>query len=58
MGILAANPNAEDLAHVGVLVERGELSPAVDRAFSLREVPEALRALGAGEALGKLVIRL
>jgi NADPH:quinone reductase-like Zn-dependent oxidoreductase len=38
------------------LIEAGTLTPVVDRTFSLNEVPQALRYLQAGHALGKIVI--
>lgn len=37
-------------------IEAGELRPIVDRTYSLSEVPEALRYLQTGRALGKIVI--
>jgi NADPH:quinone reductase-like Zn-dependent oxidoreductase len=36
----------------------GTLLPVIDRAFSLAEVPDALRYYAAGKARGKLVIRM
>ncbi len=37
---------------------RIELTPIVGKTFSLDEVPEALRWLQSGQALGKIVIRI
>ncbi len=46
----------EDLRRLKQLVEEGSLTPAVDRAFPLREVPEAIRYLREGRARGKVVV--
>jgi NADPH:quinone reductase-like Zn-dependent oxidoreductase len=48
--------NKEDLAFLGELFETGEVVPVIDRHYPLSEVPEALRYLEEGHALGKLVI--
>ena len=57
LGINAWEPNKrEDLAFLGELFEAGKVVPVVDRRYSLPEVPEAFRYLGAGRAQGKLVI--
>lgn len=58
MGLLVVKPNNTDLARVAEMVESGELRIAIDRAFPLDELPEALRHLGEGRALGKLVIEV
>jgi NADPH:quinone reductase-like Zn-dependent oxidoreductase len=49
-------PNQEDLQALRELIEAGEVSPAIDRTYSLTEVPEAIRYLEEGHARGKLVI--
>ena len=38
------------------LIEAGEVTPVIDRTFPLSEVPEAMRYLESGQALGKIVI--
>jgi hypothetical protein len=38
------------------LLEAGKVVPVIDRSYSLREVPEALRYLEEGHAQGKVVI--
>ncbi len=48
--------NKEDLASLGELFEAGKVVPVIDRRYPLREVPEALRYLEEGRALGKVVI--
>jgi NADPH:quinone reductase-like Zn-dependent oxidoreductase len=55
MGILVYKPN-KDSAFLIDLIVAGKVVPVIDRRYPLREVPEALRYLGEGYALGKLVI--
>jgi NADPH:quinone reductase-like Zn-dependent oxidoreductase len=40
------------------LVRDGTLRPIVDRTYPLEQVPDALRRMAAGEAMGKLVIAI
>ncbi|MFN2484161.1 MAG: NAD(P)-dependent alcohol dehydrogenase [Candidatus Limnocylindria bacterium] len=59
IGVVMGRPNdAADLATVGEMVRAGTLVPLIDRTFTLAGVPEALRIYAAGEARGKLVIRI
>jgi NADPH:quinone reductase-like Zn-dependent oxidoreductase len=46
----------DDLQTLARLLESGAITPPVDRAYPLEEVPEALNRLRRGEARGKLVI--
>ena len=55
MGILAARAN-KGLAHMVELFEAGTVVPVIDKTYALSEAAEALRYLGAGQALGKVVI--
>ena len=55
MGLVLHKPNKE-LAFLQELSETGKLVPAIDRHYPLREVPEALRHFGEGNARGKIVI--
>jgi NADPH:quinone reductase-like Zn-dependent oxidoreductase len=48
--------NPSDLAHLAELVESGRVKPVIDRRYSLREVPEALRYVAEGHARGKVII--
>jgi NADPH:quinone reductase-like Zn-dependent oxidoreductase len=57
IGILA-KPNQGDLTILGELMATGKVTPVIDRRYSLREVPEAIRYLEAGHAQGKVVITL
>lgn len=56
--VLAVQPNAKDMVEITGLCEAGKLVPVIDRRFSLRQVPEAIRYLGEGHAKGKVVINL
>jgi NADPH:quinone reductase-like Zn-dependent oxidoreductase len=51
-----AKSDPEDLALLAGLVERGTISPVIDRRFPLSETAEAVRFLGAGHMRGKVVI--
>ena len=57
IGINAYEPSKEeDLALLAELFEAGRVVPVIDRRYPLREVPEALRYLEEGHALGKVVV--
>jgi NADPH:quinone reductase-like Zn-dependent oxidoreductase len=51
-----AQVREEDLQVVKDLIEAGKVTPVIDRTYSLREVPDAIRHLAAGHARGKVVI--
>ena len=54
--MLASKENQEDLQTLGELLEAGKLTPRIGRTYPLGEVPEAMRALEAGNTRGKIVI--
>ena len=57
IGVVPWQPNKkEDLAILAELLETGKIVPVIDRRYPLSEVPEALRYLEEGRALGKAVI--
>jgi len=58
IGVLMVRPNKDDLIRVGEMVADGTLRATIERTYTLDEVPEALRHLGKGRALGKLVIEI
>jgi NADPH:quinone reductase-like Zn-dependent oxidoreductase len=58
MGNMLARSNQKDLAFIKELIVAGKVTPVVDRCYSLREVPEAIRYLEEGHARGKVVITL
>jgi NADPH:quinone reductase-like Zn-dependent oxidoreductase len=49
-------PNNEDLQFLKELIEAGNLTPVIDRTYSLSEVRDAIRYLEEGHARGKVVI--
>jgi NADPH:quinone reductase-like Zn-dependent oxidoreductase len=57
IGLLFMRPNKADLSRLAGMVVAGELRTNIDRVYPLEGVPEALRRLGEGRALGKLVIQ-
>jgi NADPH:quinone reductase-like Zn-dependent oxidoreductase len=58
MGGVSAKVDQKDLVYIKGLLEAGKIKPVIDRRYLLSEVPEALRYLGEGHALGKVVITL
>lgn len=58
MGVLMVRPNKKDLLRVADMVATGQLHTTIERTYPLEQVPEALRHLGEGRALGKLVIEV
>jgi NADPH:quinone reductase-like Zn-dependent oxidoreductase len=58
IGVLAVRPSKEDLLRVAGMVVAGTLHTAIERTYPLDGAPEALRHLGEGRALGKLVIEI
>jgi NADPH:quinone reductase-like Zn-dependent oxidoreductase len=54
--MVLAKPSKADLTFMGELMAIGKVTPVIDKRYSLREVPEAVRYLEAGHARGKVVI--
>jgi NADPH:quinone reductase-like Zn-dependent oxidoreductase len=54
--MLASKENQEDLQTLGELLKAGKLTPRIGRTYPLSEVPQAMRALEAGNTRGKIVI--
>ena len=50
--------NSVDLKQLGQFIETGQLTPMIDKTYSLCEVRDAMRHLQAGHARGKLAIRI
>jgi NADPH:quinone reductase-like Zn-dependent oxidoreductase len=55
---LAKPPDKDDLVFMKELLEVKKVRPVIDRRYTLREVPEALRYLKEGHARGKIVITM
>ena len=56
LAVLALRPNTTDLGVLLQMIEAGEVKPTIDRAYALDQVPDALRRVGTGAALGKVII--
>src|SRR5829696_3488170 len=56
LGTFVNNENHEDMLVLKELIESGKVTPAIDRTYPLREVPDAIRYLEEGHARGKVVI--
>lgn len=56
VGFLMAGMPRENLSYALELIEQGALTPVIDGAYPLSELPEALRRVGEGAALGKVVV--
>ena len=55
---LMAAERQDDLRLLAEMAESGKLTPAVDRRYPLVEAPDAVRYVGEGHALGKVVITI
>jgi NADPH:quinone reductase-like Zn-dependent oxidoreductase len=58
LAMLASTENADDLNALRDLIEAAKITPTIDRTFSLRDTPLAIRELRDGHARGKLVIAM
>jgi NADPH:quinone reductase-like Zn-dependent oxidoreductase len=56
MGTFICKENHEDMLVLKELIEAGKVTPVIDRAYPLSEVPKAVRYLDEGHARGKVVI--
>jgi NADPH:quinone reductase-like Zn-dependent oxidoreductase len=54
--MLVSKERSTDLEALRPYLENGQVTPVIDRTFSLSEVPEAMRHLEAGLARGKIAI--
>lgn len=58
LGVLAVREGPAHFAPLAELCVAGAVRVAIDRTFGLAEVPEAVRHVGEGRALGKVVVRV
>jgi len=58
MGNLVATANQKDLVFMKELLESGKIKPVIDRRYTLNQVPDAMRYLEEGHAIGKIVINI
>ncbi len=53
-----ADPNREDLAYLGELMEAGKLNPVIERTYPFERIPEAVAHVESGRAQGKVVVTI
>ncbi len=53
-----AELNPKDLSILGELMQSGKMTPYIDRRYSLKELPAAMRYVEAGHARGKVIITI
>lgn len=53
-----AEMRKQDLAVIGELMKSGKVTPVIDRSYSLKEVPSAIRYSEEGHARGKIIISM
>jgi NADPH:quinone reductase-like Zn-dependent oxidoreductase len=58
LGTFVASENEKDLTVLRELIEAEKITPVIDRAFTLGEVPAAIRHLLDGRARGKIVVTM
>lgn len=58
LGLLIVRPQQEDNVRLLELVANGTMKPVIDRRFPLSGVADALRHVGEGHALGKVVVTM
>lgn len=58
LGVLVVRPGPAHFEPVADLCSTGELRIVIDRTFALDAVPDALRRVGEGRALGKVVVEI
>jgi NADPH:quinone reductase-like Zn-dependent oxidoreductase len=51
-------PRKDNLLFLNQLIEAGEISPVIERAYPLAEAAEAVRHIAEGHAQGKTVITM
>jgi NADPH:quinone reductase-like Zn-dependent oxidoreductase len=51
-------PNQKDLALLGDLLETGKIKVVIDRTYPMKEGAEAMRYLGRGHTMGKVVMKV
>ena len=56
--MLASKERFTDLEELSPFLASGQVTPVIDRTYSLSEVPEAMRHLSAGKARGKIAIAI
>jgi NADPH:quinone reductase-like Zn-dependent oxidoreductase len=55
---LFARPNQGDLTFIKDLIEAGKVSPVIDHTYPLQNIADAVRYIGEGHAVGKVIITI
>jgi NADPH:quinone reductase-like Zn-dependent oxidoreductase len=55
---VTASENAADMVILKDMIEAGQVTPVIERSFTLAEVPDAIRHIEQGRARGKVVITI
>ena len=55
---VTASENAADMVVLKDMIEAGQVTPVIERSYTLGEVPDAIRHIEAGRARGKVVITI
>ena len=55
---VTASENAADMVILKDMIEAGQVTPVIERSYTLGEVPDAIRHIEAGRARGKVVITI
>ena len=58
LGMLVSSENGADLRTLGELIESGQVTPAIDHTYTLKDVPTAIRRIADGTVQGKIAITL
>lgn len=58
IAVMLAHPSGADLAVLANLMQSGELTPVIDRTYTLSEVPAAIAYSEEGHASGKIIIEV
>jgi NADPH:quinone reductase-like Zn-dependent oxidoreductase len=58
MSMMIARASKDDLALLAELMQRGKVTPVIDKRYKLSEAAEAMRHLETGRARGKIVIQV
>ena len=58
VGFFIAQLGQDDMKLLGELMQTGEVTPVIDRRYSLRDAAEAMEYLEAGRARGKVVVNV
>jgi len=58
MGTFMMKADKKNLLHIKELAESGKIKPVIEKTYSLEEVPEAIKYIEEGHAVGKIVISI